>query len=117
MTATATQVLATEATVRTLLEALPVEATDIARLFHNHGVTGFKGVGASCPLANWLHRAFPGTHFYVDGLGISFGETSIHSEAVENLPEGIATFVSNFDEGCYPTLVEHLALPASERAS
>ncbi len=112
------QPLAGELAVRKALEVLPASATGIARMFHDHGITGFKGAGASCPLANWLRYRFPGTHFYVDGLGISFGETErTHTEAVEELPEAVACFVSNFDEGCYPTLVERLALPAPDGAS
>jgi hypothetical protein len=93
---------------------LPNYPTEIARLLHNLGITGRRGEATNCPLGNFVRWRVP-------GLGLAY--VAIDLDMVDlgggdwfEFPEHVYAFVRNFDEGCYPTLVEHLALPAPERS-
>jgi len=88
---------------------LPDDSTAIARLLHDLGIRGKRGDGAWCPLSNFIRWRLPEVQYlHVDGHQIFVGGGDRFIDA----PEQAAAFVYDFDEGYYPTLVEHLALPA-----
>jgi hypothetical protein len=98
-----------------VLADLPKDPTEIARLLHDLSIKGRRADGEFCPLANYLHWRVPGlTGLHVDGEMVECEQGWFDFDAGDM--NALRGFVLLFDDGCFPTLVEHLALPAPERA-
>jgi len=89
--------------VNTLVSDLGSNVKTIAKRLKARGIKGYQGEGSSCPLANYF-------------LDCGFDEVSVpDSDVVEMfrlddelfpMPKAFRNFVSQFDDGKFPELVE-----------
>ncbi len=88
-----------------------------------HGVTGLRYNGGDCPITRWIRRQLPDVaHLFVcvapygtDNLWIDdqYIIGQVHGVAVAiTLPNAVADFITDFDRGVYPRLVEAPAVAA-----
>lgn len=83
-----------------LLDALPKSADEIAKYLKEAGVKGSKMSTANCPLAN---------HFSARGVRVSVGSSILDNSTgavLEKSPSYVIDFISKFDNGEYPDLVD-----------
>lgn len=75
----------------------------LARFFFDQGVRGFQTQPGDCPFAKWI-KVMTGKDFHVGSRWITRPEDSARPVAVLN--SGSREFVTKFDLGCYPQLVQ-----------
>lgn len=89
------------------LHALGPTANDVADSLDNGGWHGIPGDAGACPIANYLTEVVPDTR----GAAVSAsGATVFHLDghATETvMPVGAADFITRFDDGEFPYLVDH----------
>jgi hypothetical protein len=75
----------------------------LARFFFDQGVRGFQTQPGDCPFAKWI-KVVTGKDFHVGSRWITRPEDPTGPAAVLN--SGSREFVTKFDLGCYPQLVQ-----------
>lgn len=95
----------------------------VADTLFMHGVTGRRNNGGDCPVTRWLKRQAPEVaHLFtcvaphgVDNLWLDdqflIGQVGGASVAI-TVPTPVVDFISDFDRGVYPYLVEAPAVAA-----
>jgi hypothetical protein len=89
---------------------LPNNSRGIALLLHHLGIGGRRGEARDCPLGNYLRWRVPGLG--LAPVAIDLDVVDLGDQGWFPLPDSGYAFVRDFDEGCYPTLIQHPALPA-----
>lgn len=95
-----------------MLERLGSTPDEIAQSLRVSGVKGMRRQGNSCPITHWLEKQMGGRAFtsqqsvsWIEGPDLrEIDPTAMVWVAV---PEPVVDFVTRFDDGVYPDLVEH----------
>ncbi|HEY8341442.1 MAG TPA: hypothetical protein VIK75_00325 [Calditerricola sp.] len=90
-----------------------LDATDVGLKLLDEGVTGYREIGSSCPLANYLRRRVnPPSNVSInvlkDRIVVATNAPEPGQPPVVFIPlsDGVAGFVQAFDDGDWPELEE-----------
>lgn len=95
-----------EEKIRLLAEAIRGEPVEVAEQLRRRGFVGVIEDGSACPLARYFGEAFETVIIGVDQYVIEYRDPVTGDQGSVETPEELVDFITKFDAGEYPELVE-----------